>query len=379
MIPKVTSEIVSCGAKRHERTNTPAKKNENEEPRVLESNIRNRTKAAYHKTTNAFTEYMAKGLMGDINSNFYEFLSMRPVPTLLGSLTFIGLFNGVSKYFDARGFQQAKKLGIKFAAGVIFYAIAKTLSKDLITRPVAWATGVDIEQPYLNVVYPFPKVIMTEPPKPNDKSENKQPTRIIQDLDPQYQYQKLWESVEFPRIDLVKPEYFDKIAKKNGLGENLNSAETEAKPILKNVISTATTASRISSFLWAACGVGLAASGDWDGYYNTYLTGTKLGKCNVKKDAPLKDKVTAKLNNFWQHTKEGTLALGNTFKNSAKEFYKGAPGSKGFKKHAGKILFFTALGSSIFGVANTIIRARSIGKNLCDKNIIDNSKDSMAV
>ena len=71
--------------------------------------------------------------------------------------------------------------------------------------------------------------------------------------------------------------------------------------------------------------------------------------------------------------------LGYTFKESAKEFYNGAPGTKGFKKHAGKALFFTAVGSTVFGVANTIIRARMMGKKLCNEHIIDNSKESMAV
>ena len=379
MIPKVIGDTVNYAAVRKERNNSAQQKKENEEPKVLSSSIKNRSKAGFHRTTNAFTEYWVKGLKGDVNSNFYEFLAMGRVPYILGSATFIGIFNAASQFFDSRGMQQSKKIGLKLATGVIFYALAKTLSKDLITRPVSWATGIDIEQPYLNVVYPFPKVIMSQPPKPNDKNGSNGPERIIQDLDPQYQYQKLWESGEFPRIDLVKPEFFDKVAKKNGLGENLNSAESEVKPILKNVISTATTASRISSFLWAACGVALAACGNWDSYYDTYLSGTKLGNKVVKKDATFKEKMGAKLSNFWQHTVEGTKALKDTFKTSAKEFYFGPPGSKGFKKHAGKALLFTAAGSTIFGVANTIIRARNIGKSLCDTKVIDDSKDSMVV
>ncbi len=375
MIPKVTGEMVNYGAKRQERANSAPQKHENGEPKVLPSNIKNRAVAGFNRTTSAFIEYPVKGLKGDVNSNYFEFLAMGRVPYLLGSATFIGVFNAMSQFFDARGAQQAKKLGLKLATGVIFYALAKTLSKDLVTRPVSWATGVDIEQPYLNVVYPFPKVIGKEPPKPGEDTTN----RIIEDLAPQYQYQKLWESVEFPRIDLVKPEFFDKIARKNGLGTDLNNSETEAKPILKNVISTATTASRVSSFLWAACGVALAACGNWDSYYDTYLSGTKLRNKPVKKDAPLKEKVKTHLSNFWKNTKEGTRALGYTFKESAKEFYNGAPGTKGFKKHAGKALFFTAVGSTVFGVANTIIRARMMGKKLCNEHIIDNSKESMAV
>ncbi len=378
MIPKITNEMVSHGAKRQDITKGKTQKDEHEEPKVLSSSINNRMLAGFHRTSNAFLEYPAKGLKGDINSNFYEFLAMGRVPYLIGSGTFIGVFNAASKFFDARGAQQSKKIGLKLAAGVIFYALAKTLSKDLVSRPVAWATGVDIEQPYLNVIYPFPKVILTEPPKPNDNGE-KAPKRIIQDLAPQYQYQKLWESVEFPRIDLVEPDFFDKVARKNGLGENLNNAEGEAKPILKNIISTATTAQRISSFLWAACGVALAACGNWDQYYDTYISNTKLGKKPINKDMTWKEKLGVKLGNGYKATKNAIVALKDAFASSAKELYKGAPGSRGFKKHAGKGLIFTALGSTIFGVANTIIRARSMGKNLCDEKVIDKNKNSMAV
>ncbi len=377
MIPKVTGEMVNYGAKRKERSDKASFDKNDKEIKVLPSNISTRTIASFNRTASAATEYWVKGLNGDINSNFYEFLAMGRIPYWLGGATFIGIFNGMSRFFDSRGAQQAKKVGLKLATGVVFYSLAKMLSKEFITRPVAMATGIDIDQPYLNVAASLPKTLLSIPPKPGD--DPKTPNRNIQDLDSQYQYQKLWESVEFPRVDLVKPEFFDNVARKNGLGSNLNNAETEAKPILKNVISTATTATRISSFLWAACGVALAACGNWHSYYETYLSGTKLGNKPISKDMTFNEKMKVRLDNFWQHTKEGTLALGKTFKDSAKEFYHGTPGSSGFKKHAGKALLFTAIGSTVFGVANTIIRARSMGKNLCDENIIDNTKDSMVV
>ena len=109
MIPKVTNEMVSRGAKRQEVSKSNKQKEEHEEPKVLTSSINNRMLAGFHRTSNAFLEYPAKGLKGDINSNFYEFLAMGRVPYLIGSGTFIGVFNAASKFFDSRGAQKSKK------------------------------------------------------------------------------------------------------------------------------------------------------------------------------------------------------------------------------------------------------------------------------
>ena len=383
MIPRVTCENITHGAgfkaHAHEKPeNKPSEGEKKPKTKALKSNLKNRMVASYNRTKNAFLEYPVKGLAGDVNSNFYEFLAMGRVPYIVGSATFIGVFNAASKYFEARDAQQARIPGLKFAAGVILYALAKTLSKEFISRPVAWATGVDIEQPYVNVIYPFPKVRKV-PPKPGEQS------KIDEKPQTEIQYQKLWESKEFPRLDLVSDHeyfekgFFDKVARKNGLGTNLNCAETEAKPILRNIISTTTTAQRISSFLWAACGVGLAACGNWDSYYDTYLKNPKLGKFIPDANKTATENFIGRLKKYGANSKEALLGLKDVFKESGKELWNGAQGTKGFKKHAGKALVLTAVASTVFGVANTIIRARAIGKNLCNEKIIDNSKDSVAV
>ena len=372
MIPKVTCDITSHAASFGAKS-AKAKHGHGDEAEaeLLPSTIGNRMLAGFHRTTSAFIEYAPKGLAGDVNSNFYEFLAMGRIPYLVGSATFIGVFNGLSKYFDQRGAHQASNAGLKFATGVVLYALAKTLSKDLISRPVAWATGIDIEQPYKNVIYPFPKVSGKAPLKPGDKR--------FEAPDVQYQYQKLWESKEFPRIDVVDDEFFDEVARKNGLGTDLRCAECEVKPILRNVISTATTAQRVSSFLWAACGVALAASGDWDKFYNEHIKSSKLGAFVPDKGKSWQENAIDKTKHIANNSKEALKALKDTIVESSKELVYGPAGATGFKKHVGKGLLGVALASTIFGVANTITRARAVAKGLCNESIIDNSKNSQVV
>lgn len=376
MIPRVTCNVISHRA-------TPKKSEveqdevlrQHDEPKVLKSTIGNRMLAGFHRTSNAFLEYSAKGFKGDVNSNFYEFLALGRVPYLIGSGTFIALFNAMNSHFDSAGGQAARKTGLKFATGVVLYGLLKTISKDFVSRPVAWATGVDIEQPYINNITPFPKIIKGKPEKKGDP----RPFIVKENPDLQPQYQKLFESREFPRIDLLKEEDFERIARKNGLGENLNCAETEVKPIIKNIISTATTAQRISSFLWAATGVCLAACGDWDDFYGTYLRSSKAGGFVPDKEKTFTENLKARSAHYFEHTKLTLKGLGKTIAGSASELYNGPKGATGFKKHAGKSLVWIAAASSIFGVANTIIRARAMGRNLCNENVIDKSKDSMVV
>lgn len=376
MIPRVTCNMTSYRAmpKKSEVEPDDILK-EDDEPKVLKSTIGNRMLAGFHRTSNAFLEYTAKGFNGDVNSNFYEFLALGRVPYLIGSGTFIALFNAMNKHFSSSEAQAARKTGLKFATGVVLYGLIKTLSKDLVSRPVAWATGVDIEQPYINNITPFPKIIKGKPEKKGDP----RPFIVKENPDTQIQYQKLYESREFPRIDLLKEEDFERIARKNGLGTDLNCAETEVKPLIKNVISTATTAQRVSSFLWAACGVALAACGNWDEFYDTYLRSSGVGGFVPDKEKSFIENAKARVSHYLNHSKQTMVGLKDTIVTSSKEFYNGPAGSTGFKKHAGKALLWTAAASSVLGVANTIIRARAMGSKLCNDNVIDKSKDSMVV
>lgn len=334
-----------------------------EECTVKPNNLKNNLMSAYQKTTSAFTEYPAKGLKGSKKSNFYEFLAMGTVPYLVGSAMFMAVFNGVSHLFSNDTAKVAKSMGRKMALGVAFYGIAKSLSKKLISTPVKMATGIDTEMGYERHVY-----------SKEDNSIN------------EYEQHKVMESHDFPRYDMLYgenlsklPKYakkgevlphnylYDKIAKKNGLGENLPSSDTDVKPIIKDVISRSNTAKSISSYLWAAVGVILAVQQPWNNFFRA------TEKVNWTKYKPSREglsiveRTAGKAVNTAKNLGRITKSFGRSFVNASKELVKGPEGAKGWTKHAGTAIVGLAALSSIVGAWNTIHGAKTaVGQ---DKNV----------
>ena len=321
-----------------------------------ENTLSNRLMSGYQKTTSAFIEYPVKGLKGSKKSTFYEFLSMGIVPYLVGSATFMALFGGANKYFD--NFAAKGPMGKKMALGVVFYGVAKTLSKSLISKPVKMATGIDTEMPYERHIYTDPKA--------NSK-------HIINE----YEQHKVMESHDFPRYDMMygdkvgKPHnyLFDKIAEKNGLGKNLPASDNEVKPLIKDVISRSNTAKSISSYLWAAVGVVLAVQDSWNNFFRATSKNNWIKYKPLSQDAKLPERIVGKTINAAKNIGRIAGSFGRSLVNSACELYKGPQGATGFKKHAGKALIATAALSSILGVANTVYGAKTaVGQN---KNVFD--------
>ncbi|MCD8377439.1 MAG: hypothetical protein LUB59_01475 [Candidatus Gastranaerophilales bacterium] len=329
-------------------TNQMANSDLKDETRLVPNTLKNKVKASYQKTTSAFTEYPAKGFKGSKKSNFYEFLSMGTVPYLVGSAAFMAVFAGAFKSFKTQ----------RLAMGVVFYGLAKTLSKSLISTPVKMATGIDTEMAYERHVYTDPKANVKKPVN-------------------EYEQHKVMESHDFPRYDMMygekvgKPHnyLFDEIAKKNGLGENLPSSDTEVKPLIKDVISRSSTAKSISSYLWAAAGVALAAQTPWNHFFRA---ASKENWNKYKPSAPdLKwpEKLAGKTVNTAKNIWRIAGSFGRSLVDSSKELYKGPDSAKGFNKHAGKGLLALAALSSIIGAANTIYGAKTaVGQN---KNVFD--------
>ena len=296
----------------------------------------------FDRFTNALTLYPAKGLKGDKNANFYEFLTMGTVPYLVGSATLMAVCNAANKHFDAFARKSAVSLGRKMALGVLFYGILKSITKPLVTVPVKWITGVDTEVPYAKVIYELP-----------DNIEDTDITSI--------EYHKAFESKEFPRWDLfykseakgeTRNEYYDKIAEKLGLGENLKDSDQEVKPLIKQIAIKTDTAKMLSSYMWAANGVALAFQEPWQNYFNV---------------ATLK---------FWKPDKfkHSLEVLARSTKDSVKEFFKGAKNASGIEKHAGKILFGVAALTTIIGIINSV----KINKpSTHGANVIDPKKESV--
>lgn len=288
---------------------------------LLENTFSNRMRIGFDKFTNAMTLYPTKGLKGSKNANFYEFLTMGMVPYLIGSGMLMAVFNAVNKHFELSAQKSAVPLGKKMALGVLFYGIMKEVSKSFVTRPVNWITGVDTELPYAKVIYELP--------------DNVNDTDITS-----IEYHKVFESVEFPRWDLLycdktkgekRNKYYDRVARKLGMGKNLKDSDQEVKPRIKEIVVKTSLAKNISSYLWAAVGVGLAFQKPWDKFFSA------------------------------KGVKQSTGQFFESLGDSVRDFFKGT-GKSFMGKHCGKMLFGAAALSSILGVLNVVASSRRPSK-----------------
>ncbi|MFI3301376.1 MAG: hypothetical protein R3Y28_08175 [Candidatus Gastranaerophilales bacterium] len=285
--------------------------------KILKNNTANNLRISVDKFSNALTLYPAKGLKGSKNSNFYEFLTMGTVPYIAGSATMMAVFNSANKHFSPFQKSKAGPLGFKMGLGVLFYGLAKEASKQLVTTPVKYMTGVDTELPFARFVYELP--------------ENVDDTDITS-----IEYHKAYESVDFPPIfgtparGEKRKNYFNNIAKKFGIGDNLNDPEQEVKPRIKEVVVKTNLAKTVSSNLWAAVGVGLAMQKPWEEY---------------------RDVATLK---FWEADKfsKSMLTLWDSSKKSVEHLYDGVGIKSKVGKHGGKALLFSAAASTVLGVYN---------------------------
>lgn len=317
---------------------------EPEKDSLLPNNFSTRAKIGMNKFINAFSIYPAKGIKGSINSNFYEFLTMGTVPFVVGSITMMSIFNSANKHFSSDRALKAAKLGKKMALGVLLYAMVKDVSKFLVTAPVKMMTGIDTELPYAKVNY-----FLKEHPDSDDGLTS-------------IEYHKVGESVDFTRWDQLygDPEKgeernfrYDKIAKKNGLGTNLNDSDQDVKPMYKEVLVKTKLAKSFSSFMWAVTSVALAFQKPWEGFF---------------KAATLK---------FWnfKEFKHSLGAFGTALKDSMRDLYKGAPNSvKSIDKHAGKALLAATVLTTILGVANAVHITK---KPKSTKSTINPNKESV--
>ena len=334
------------------------------ESRILPNTLNTRIQQKFQKTSNAFLQYPIKGLKGDVNSDFYEFLSMGIIPYLVGSGMFMAMFNLVNKHLSPKSQKFAGLHGKQMALGVIMYGLGKTLSNDLVTRPVYWGTGVDVELPIEHVYYPLPK-------KSGDSES----------IEPQIQQRKVYDSVEFFRKDLIQNDpkygvkYYDNIAKKLNMGDNLNDSVTETTPIIQGIVSSTKTAKSLASYAWAGAAVGLAVQDSWSNFFDAI---SNRKRHIAKPNEGLGTKISARMKNAGENFVDISKTFGKSFTQACKTLWTGKEGTTGFMKHAGKawILFSTAL--TVGSVANVIYRAKSMGK-LANKDIMDKDKESTVI
>ena len=334
------------------------RKKAQDETRILPNSLKTRAKQGTQKTMSAFIDYPVKGLQGDVNSNFYEFLTMGIIPYLAGSAMFMVVFNCVNKFLDAKAQKTASKVGKKMALGVVLYGVLKNLSKNLVTKPIKTATGVDTELPYQNKVYNLPK----------GAGEDAK-------IDIVWQQRKVYDSKEFFRKDLLDRNYFNRIAQKLGLGTDLNDSIGEVTPIIQNIIATSNTAKSISSYCWAAVGVALAMQDSWSNFFDAISNRSKY--ISSKNESSI-SKLCGKIKNLGKNTLDLTKEFIKSTGLSCKELWRGKPSDAGFMRHSGKTLVLLSALTTIGLTANSIIRAKNMAKNT-NKNTIDRNQESTVI
>lgn len=334
------------------------KPNDDDESKILEDNMSTRMAQGVQKFESALVDYPVKGLSGDVNSNFYEFLSMGIIPYLAGSAMFMVLFNVANKYLDLFSKEKAGIVGKKLGLGVVLFGVMKELSKNFVTKPVKSATGVNINMPYANKVFNLPK---------GDGKNNGNDTV--------WQQRTVFDSKEFYRKDLLDKSYFEKVAKKVGLGEDLNDPVSETSPIIQNIVATTKTAKSLSSYCWGALGVCLAAQDAWIGFFKSFTDRTRFVK---NKDAGFFSNVGNWCKNFGKNTWKITGEFFKSFGKACIELWNGRPNDSGFMKHAAKGMILGAAALTTVLTANAISRAKKMARST-NKETIDRTKESTVI
>lgn len=314
------------------------------------------------KLINAFTKYPVKGFKGSKNANFYEFLTMGSVPYILGSAAMMAVFNGARGFFNTPAAASAAKLGNKMALGVLSYGVMKNVSKRFIETPVKIARGIDVNTPYEKVVYELPE----------EGNEDNLVER---------EYHKLFESVDFPRWDLMydnkfygdeRNSYFKKVGKKFGYDENsLDYSDQKMKDKIKETVVKTKLFSTLSSYLWAGVGVGVAMQKPWESM--TFNPAQRLKNLKnyqqLAKAAKAQGKNIAKYDNFAKD-------FGKKLLESCKEFVNNNNKSV---KYAGRALLGAAVGMTLIGnfFALHDFNKDKGSKTQASTSLIDDSKEKV--
>jgi len=222
--------------------------------KIIEGNISSKIGVEYKKIKK-LPEYVYRGLKGDPDANFYEYLSLSKIPYFIGGpMLALGFAFGITNHdLQAKSFAKAKFNHI--LAGVILYYIAVELAKKVIDVPVKIFRGVDLNQPYEQMVACKATSAKGDSPK---KAE----------------YHKITESVDFTRWDLMTGdesknngklinEKFDKLAKKFGIDEKVQDSDTTLKDSIKKLINSATAFKYALTAPFVVLAIALAKQSSW--------------------------------------------------------------------------------------------------------------------
>ena len=330
--------------------------NNKEENKLLPTDPLNKIKVNIIQATQ-LPGYAYRGLKGDPDSNFHEFLSLGKVAYYTGGPVLLAMFaagiNPISPVSLANAKGKVKVVGV----GIALYYIAIALKNVTVDLPIKLLRGIDL----------------------NQKAEVVVPTKIKGAKDnspPKIEYRDAFISPDWARFDLMyrdddkamkNPrlinERFDKIARKMGMSEDLVDSDNATIPSIKKII--------IQSRAWKyalavpAAILALGLSSQKNSKTATYIWET-IGN-NLKQD--LKKIFSPKSGNSLR----GRLTLAkyvlkdnlfNPLKDSCIEFWKGS--GEGLCKHFGKATILGTLGLILLANASILYSSYAGRKKIID-------------
>ena len=223
-------------------------------------------------------EYAIRGMSGDPNFNFFEYLQVAKIPYYLGGIALAAVALGSRNGHNIQAAKQNSQMFKKILTGVVMYYLGREVANTVIDAPVKWFRGVDLNHPYKKITS-LREANPEKEPGQADMSPKEEPVMKKKSN------QKVFSSVEFTRWDLLykyknDPEnnpknesvntIFDEIARKFGAKKYSTDSDSKVKGKIKELLIMANSWKYILTAPFVTLGLGLAYQ---DEFHNMDLKG----------------------------------------------------------------------------------------------------------
>jgi len=283
--------------------------------------------------------YAYRGMKGDPDFNFFEFLKVSKIPYYLGGLGLAAVCLAGKDPNTASSAKANHHLVKKVLTGVILYYAAREVANAVIDIPVRLFRGIDLNMPYR-------KITSLREGNPLNLPNNKKPSN-----------QSVFESTEFTRWDLLyrhsknRPmnATFDNLAKKFGVKDRQNDSDSKLMPKIRKLMVMSTAWKYMLSVPFVTVALGMAQQSAFE---NTNF------RSFLKKTVELfKPSTNDRFRRF------GISAKENIFKPLGKSFVQLWQGNSTASKIIGRTSIIAAAGLTI--LANAMILSKT---SLSDDN-----------
>ncbi len=297
---------------------------------ILDPTIKNKTKAKIN-TIKSLPSYIERGINGDPNANFYEFMQISRIPYFLGGPGLVATILAGKNLFDIKANKAAGFNAKGMALGCALYYIMSAVAKKCVDIPVKVFRGVDLNHPYIDVV--------------SNKTEDSSGK-----CKQRFEQHNVFESSKFIRWDLLYNKHskdpreinsnYNKIAEKMGMPEDVNDSDSTVRPLIMSLIKQSRAWKYIIGAFAVMLGVGL---GNQQAMKEEFCTGSLR---NLKQNMTNLPESIKKLkpSNFKNILASANTKIIRPVKNSFISLWKGTKWSTS-SKITGKIAIIGFLGS----------------------------------